>query len=111
MWNTLYLLPLYCSHPSPWQIPEVPQRVLPQAVRRVLWLEVRLGLLWVLVWAGRLVTLPQDQSRRMLSLRTGMLAQPATPAAQRRRNRQVIRLAPPQSSKPTAEGVPVRRCV
>jgi hypothetical protein len=38
--------------------------VLPQAVRRVLWLEVRWGLLWVLAWVARRVMLRQDQTRR-----------------------------------------------
>jgi hypothetical protein len=59
------LLPFSCSHPSPWQIPEVPQRVLPQAVRRAQSWEVRLGLLWVLAWVELLVTRHQDRTRRM----------------------------------------------
>jgi hypothetical protein len=37
------LLPFSCSHSPPWQIPEVPQRVLPQAVQLVRLLEVQLA--------------------------------------------------------------------
>jgi hypothetical protein len=49
----LFSQPPSCSRPSPPLTQVVQQRVLPQAVLSALWLAVRLGLLWVLVWVAR----------------------------------------------------------